>query len=343
MQFMDLPCAMPPKKAPGMEEVIFDLKARGVLRRTFEALHLIARRLPENLSGFRFPNGAVGSLGSTARAPYPGQSQDTDYDACWTLVHEFQHSLDFVVDHPSMLNGHFLDNYPLPFGHTFDAGDCYDGQAEILRRFEGFDRLPAPWTSYLEIIDTDNDGLADRDPRLPMDEARFGSDPQNKDTDNDGLSDLMEFCAGIYQGSDPACEDTDRDGTPDGEDPFPLARFNPTIPHQTLREGEIPGHLLSQGAFFDPNGNQGEIAVHAAWDEEFLYLTFEAQKPFRIEMALDGSGHLGRFESDKAVQEGSDVYAGDACLQAAFGSPYLLLKGQKLEKSRVLSMERDGK
>lgn len=354
---LDLQYLILPEEAPGNrggDLAVFerDLGYRGVLGRNFEALHIIAANLEENCSGYFFSNGAVGSLGHTAEAPYPGTDPEVDYRACWTFVHEFQHSLDSIVHKApqggSMLTCHFLDNYPLPEGEVFDAGDFYDGIGEILRRFEGYLSLPPPWTGYLETVDADADGMPDEDSRLPWDEARFGSDPDAADTDGDGRDDLAEFCAGLYSGADPRVPDTDGDAIPDGLDEYPLSDFSGVIPFGTLRKGEIPENRLSKGAFFDPAGCGKDLTIHASWDNDRLYFTFTSTKAFRIVVHIDGSGHLGPFESDRMVAmeapaaQGGDVYTREAALEAAFGNPYLYLGENILGEGWVQSMEKEG-
>jgi hypothetical protein len=267
-----------------------------------------------------------------------------DYAACWTLLHEFQHSLDSVLSRDGaaspMLKGHFLDNYPLAPGEVFDAGDFYAGQAELFQRFDQYLDLPEPWIAYLEAADQDQDSLPDQDPRLPADEARFGSDPGKGDTDGDGLADLAEFCAGIYSGSDPLSPDTDGDELPDPADPYPLSDFSGLLPHGTVLRGEIPPGLLSTGFFYCNREPCPTLVIHASWDERFLYFSFESSRPLDITIHLDGSGHLGPFESDGQV---SDVYTGEAALHLSFGNPLLLKGTTPVKGAKILSAEKKGK
>jgi hypothetical protein len=87
---------------------------------------------------------------------------------------------------------------------------------------------------FLLCIDADGDGLPDDDPRLPLDERRFGSDPTRKDTDGDGLDDLGEFIADRFAGSDPRRPDTDGDGLTDDVDPYPVVAIRPTLEYRPV-------------------------------------------------------------------------------------------------------------
>jgi hypothetical protein len=357
IHYLRLPGRPGVKDATGMSTLEKDLRDRGVLNLSFDAVHVVSKDLEENCSGYLFTNGAVGSMGVTAEAPFPDADPTVDYRACWTLVHEFQHTLDHLAAQAEsmlpMLSGHFLDNYPQPSGAVFDAGDFYAGQGEILRQYEGYLALPCPVSQCIETLDRDGDGLPDHDRRLPLDEFRFGSDPGKLDSDGDGLDDLEEFCAGLYGGSDPLDRDTDRDGLTDGADPYPLSRFYGVIPYGTPKPGQIPKGLLSEGVFHSTWKAMNDLSVHASWNEEALYLCFDSSRPLSIEIQLDGSGHLGRFESDRCVlpagpdreadQPGSDVYAEDAALGIAFGSPTVRCGPRLIEGARVLSAERDGR
>jgi len=220
-----------------------------------------------------------------------------------------------------LLEIHFHQNYPLPDGEVFDAGDVFAGLFEILRRYRGYPDLPAPWFRFIEVKDGDGDGLPDVDARLPCDEARFGSSPDEPDSDGDGLFDLEEYCSGVYRGGDPARADTDGDGTPDGADPYPLSTFSGVIPFGTPARGELPEGLLSRDVFFSgKSAVPRDVRVHASWDERALYFCLESPDRLEVFLHIDGSGRLGPFESDARIPspeggpEGSDVYARDAVL-----------------------------
>jgi len=290
-------------------------------------------------------------MGSDAEAFYPGTDPGTDYRACWTLVHELQHTLMIFSRRapggPPMLSGHFLDDVPLPAGMPPLPGPFYAGERETLARFRGYRRLPTPLRARLETRDGDGDGLPDADPRLPADEARFGSDPTRPDTDGDGLNDLEEFRAGIYGGTDPRRPDTDGDGLPDGIDPYPLEDFTGVIPRGTPLPGEAPPGRLSTGVFFSPSSPPPPFQVRASWDDRFLYLCFRSDRPLSVTIHLDGSGRLGPFASDRRIAPAGgqgppagDVYTGEAALRVEFGRSRLLRGTTPVAGARVLSLQR---
>jgi hypothetical protein len=82
----------------------------------------------------------------------------------------------------------------------------------------GSTTLPsAPSTTSPVVVDTDGDGLDDRD------EARYGTDPRRRDTDGDGLDDSDEVTACVVDRdparcSDPTSRDTDGDGLDDARE-----------------------------------------------------------------------------------------------------------------------------
>jgi len=343
-----LDAPLPRGAGPLIYAVENDLAKRGLLGDGIRLIHVIGPGLNLNCGGVRFANGAAVSFGGTATAAAPLRAAPGVLDVCWTIVHELQHSLQAVVDgsrpEPSMLSGHFLDNYPLPDGVVFDAGGLYDGQAALLRRYDGWDDLPAPWNGRLEAVDKDGDGLPDDDARWPADEKRFGSSDTAADTDGDGLGDLAEYCAGIYAGTDPAAPDTDGDGAADGSDSFPLSAFTGLIPHGAPAEGALPGRLLSRGVSFrSSEAAPADVKVLASWDAGGVYIGFDANGPFQVTIHLDGSGHLGPFHSDVRVAGSAgapprgDVYTGVSALRAVFGEPALYKGREPLEGGLVTS------
>ncbi|MBU0756152.1 MAG: hypothetical protein KJ645_13500 [Planctomycetes bacterium] len=344
----------PVEPGGGMEAIEKDLVRRGLLARNNPAIHVVAKNLVMNQSGYRFQNNAIGSQGFSADMPRPDRGSPVERKACWTLLHEIQHTLERIISEtegcPPILCGHFLDNYPLPPGEVFDAGSGYAGQREIFRIYTAYLEPSLKAFRICETLDRDQDGLPDQDGRLPIDEMRFGSDPQKQDTDEDGLTDLEELCAGLYQSSNPLAPDTDNDGIRDGEDPFPLSGFTGCIPFGTTRRGDLPAGLLSEELYFIQEHRPLRIAVYASWDFQFLYLAFRCEKAFRFLIHLDGSGHLGPFESDKKVsaapgvpntgtKAGSDVYTKEAVLSVAFGSPALLCGTHAVPGAEVFSAE----
>jgi hypothetical protein len=350
-----LDAPLPAGAGPLLFSVEHDLESRGFFVSNPGLIHVIGAGTKLNCGGGRMAGGTALSFGFTARAPaaFPnGPFSRTARDTCWTFIHEFQHSLDDVVNEmpgaADMLHGHFLDNYPLPQGTVFDAGDFYDGQAAILRAYGDFDAIGAPFGTRLEACDSDGDGLPDDDPRWPADENRLATGKDAADSDGDGLTDLAEFCAGIYSGTDPTRVDSDGDGVPDGQDPFPLSDFSGVIPFGTPPDGAMPEALLSSGvSFLSSEEAPGDVRVYASWDEDALFIGFDSTVPLRVEIFLDGSGRLGPFASDRLVKTAGDgqtagerrgdVYRAESSLRATFGQPLLAGGSRPLEEGLVSS------
>lgn len=139
----------------------------------------------------------------------------------------------------------------------------------------------------LLMADEDGDGVPDNDPRLPFDEARFGSDPRRTDTDLDGLDDLSEA---LY-GSDPRTADTDRDGLDDGRDPYPRYAFKNAIrstPSAKLDGVVEPGEYQESYAF-EVRGRRCEL--HLGWTREYLMIAWIAAAEsvsIRVDQNADG-------------------------------------------------------
>ncbi|MFO0984258.1 MAG: hypothetical protein U1E76_21470 [Planctomycetota bacterium] len=337
----------PDTRGPSMFAIEDDLRARGVGDDWYDAVHVIADNLSGCWGGFVILGHTGGSFGSACAVPFPPGLLAREAVA-WSFAHELMHSLALVIAQGSgnlkMWSHHFPDNYPLPDGITLDVGPHLDGLAKVLAAFDGYDAFKPPWDGYIEVVDTDRDGLADQDARLPIDEARLQTDPTEADTDHDGLSDLDELAAGLYQGSDPRNADTDGDGEVDGKDRFPLAAFSGTIRFSDaapVAPSARQAHLLA---------TVGAVEIHAWWD--LASLSFELRLPRACEVLvhLDGSGEDGRFESRgrfagstaSGPEARGDSYTDGSELVARVAQSSLLLRGEPVAGSHVLWREQDG-
>ncbi len=222
---------------------------------------------------------------------YPGEDPNVDYLAAWLFIHELQHSIDLVCYDKSGASEMWHGDRPLD--HAIRAGEEFSYQAEILRNFKGYLKIKSPWGRVEQAVDADGDRFPDNDPRLPMDEVRFGSDPSLPDTDGDGLDDLAEFMAGIYRGSDPQKADTDGDGIEDKVDPFPLHRISHEIPFFTPQfEGDwttwypVTRELdFSSARFLMDRPLSAKIYMN--WDENFLYFGCDMSAPAKLHLNID--------------------------------------------------------
>lgn len=222
---------------------------------------------------------------------YPGEDPGVDYLATWLFTHELQHSIDLVCYEKSGASEMWHGDKPLDY--AIQAGEEFSYQAEILRHFTGYLSIKSPWGRIEQARDADGDHLPDNDPRLPMDEVRFGSDTTRADSDGDGRDDLAEFMAGIYRGSHPGQADTDGDGMLDSQDPFPRHRISHEIPQITPQfEDEwntwfpLAVQLdFSSARFLMDRPLSAKVYVN--WDEDDLYFGCEMNAPAKLHLDID--------------------------------------------------------
>jgi hypothetical protein len=221
----------------------------------------------------------------------PGENPETNYLATWLFTHELQHSVDLICYEKSGISEMWHGDQPLDY--SIQAGEEFSYQAEIFRNFKNYLKIKSPWGQVEQAKDFDGDHFPDNDDRVPMDEARFGSDTTQVDTDNDDLNDLAEFMAGIYRSSDPQKTDTDGDGTNDKQDPFPLHLIHNEIPQMTPQFEDdwttwypLSFHLDYSSAKFlmDKPLN---AKTFMTWDENYLYFGCEIDAPADLHLDID--------------------------------------------------------
>jgi len=222
---------------------------------------------------------------------YPGENSQVNYGAAWLFTHEIQHSIDLVCYESSSVSEMWHGDKPLDY--SINAGEQFSYQAEIFRNFNKYLEIKSPWGKVDHSKDRDNDGLPDNDPRIPIDELRFGSDVSKPDTDSDGLNDLQEFMSGIYKGSDPKNNDTDNDGKIDNDDRFPLHNLNSDIPKMTpLMDSKWDSwYLISENLDFSMENFFLDIPlntkIYMCWDTNFLYFGCQMDAPADLHLDID--------------------------------------------------------
>lgn len=347
---------------PTMGYIAHDIETRGIENNEFDVIYATGRGLSGNWGGFMLL-GAGGAFGASGGVPITVRDTwKANYGLTWIFCHEFQHALDFVVigDQPFDMYGcHFYDNYPLGTRLPLDCGAHFDGIAQILRGYprNDYSDLKEPYTQRVETLDADQDGLPDYDPRFPVDEERFGSNPELADTDGDGLGDLAEFCAGNFFGSDPNNPDTDGDGIPDGRDTYPLyyrADRIPYLPGGHTIDGvlEPSWSLYTQGFIFTKDDDTIKARIYANYDENNLYIAIESNKPRKWFIELDASGEDGRWESPYRFKDADpsdpnssfgDVWAEGAAFVARPSKVQLTSKGKPVEGASIAVGTRNNK
>jgi len=202
----------------------------------------------------------------------------------WVFTHEFNHVVDAMMqssgvpeyshNHPGTTRA--LGEYLPPSGPDFDLNALLMQditKAKWLRLAQ-----VGVWGTKRSFLDSDGDGFANQDNRLPIDEVRFGSNINNQDSDGDGLTDLEEHYAGIWSSSNPTSSDTDGDGVADGLDTQPLYGFPTNIAFGSTAAGSTN---LNNYQFF---GAHNGMNIYANNDQS------------RLSMALDQIPFSGRYE-----------------------------------------------
>ncbi len=183
-------------------------------------------------------------------------------DTAWLATHEFHHGMEsfghlslsnreddrIVYDHPSPRyrknkgDGSFDEN---TWSTSGLHGEHWDVIAWWDRQITDPQWLRLMFGRTEVVTDADEDGFPDNDPRLPLDEKRFGSSPSKKMTDGE-ISDLNKvmlstWAPGPLQPTwvktgntgvhpNPKSADSDGDGILDRYDPYPLSPNTPLIP-----------------------------------------------------------------------------------------------------------------
>lgn len=186
-------------------------------------------------------------------------------------------------------------------------GEHWDGMAYWDRTLSDAQWLRLYFGRTIAVRDADQDGVPDDDPRLPLDEKRFGSSPRRAMTDG-RLNDLQKimlstWVPGPLQSSwikppfqailpKPTDPDSDGDGLNDDVDPQPLYPYEPVIVN-------LHPQLDGDGAEWTGvpvAGTMRRGGIDFSWkqakDEAGYYGLLRLQGPWRrIAVTLDGEGY----------------------------------------------------
>jgi hypothetical protein len=260
-----------------------------------------------------FPRGQIG------RSQYLGGG-----DAAWLTAHEVHHQLEskgsfslsnrederVVFNHyearrrVAKPDGAYEENTWATSGRH---GEHWSGMAYWDRKLSDAQWLRFYFGYAVVVRDGDEDGFPDDDPRLPLDERRFGSDPRNPQTDG-RIGDLAKAMLSTWtpaplQSSwikpefqafrpNPREEDSDGDGIPDDLDPYPLYPWPPFIYPMTP---DIDGAGFEWGGIpLSGEMQRGNMIVtfQQAHDEAGYYGLLTMDGPWqRISCVFDGEGH----------------------------------------------------
>jgi hypothetical protein len=262
-----------------------------------------------------------GTVGGGGLTSFAYSSFGSGGAPAWLFCHEYHHQIDAFFNRSGHLD--YPLNHPDATVQPGRYGQHWDCNAFFLRGWPEEAWFASRFGKVIWTDDADGDGVPDKDPALPFDEARLGSDASKRDTDGDGLSDLEELLAGTFRGAHPLEPDTDGDGAPDGADARPLdAAFAapPALRRGTPRlDGALgEGEWQSLGAF------RGiDAALFARWDEKALYVAARAARPARVFLEIDAANDGWFLEDDNRVFElaldGAAAAAGETAGSKADG------------------------
>ena len=279
--------------------------------------------------------------GDRSQQPVPGRTQFLGgSDISWLMTHEFKHQVEsqhrfsgLDQEYDRCIFCHYAPRFNAPMGQfwrwdtSYDHGRHYDGIAYQLRVMTENQFLRNMFGHVEVAKDADNDGVPDSDPRLPLDEARFGSDPKKLSTDGTGVTDLEKIMfakwvpaqnqpsrgkvfsdaysvmwelsclgntdRGLSYKENYACpsarsSDSDGDHIKDIDDPYPLYPWRPNAPLSTIT---IDGKT-DDWKDIEPVGQLRSHGLKAsakvAYDKDYLYYLFETEGPLeKIILAID--------------------------------------------------------
>jgi len=271
----------------------------------------------------------AGSGGGTygVEWPTPGRSHFLGgSDVAWLMTHEFHHQFESQYGNSGLdreddrvIFCHFSPQYPgWKWCTAFDHGEHWDGIAWDLRHLAPEQYFRNIYGEVALADDADRDGIPDFDPRLPLDEKRFGSSPRRADADRDGLADMGEILAsrwvtalnadlrkrvpGKWFVPDPTHPDSDSDGVPDGEDKYPIYPFKPEIQHGTAKvDGKLDEWPDKPDYWLEHEGIK--LNAWARWDKDYLYYALAIEGEWRkVTLVVDQ-------DADGFYVGGDNVYA----------------------------------
>ena len=252
-----------------------------------------------------------GSGGNTWGLPHDGSGisvWNAGGGNAWLFAHEYGHQLGIMGNNCGHIFhfNHFHWN-DLPG----DYGSHWDGNAYIAREFKASSYLANFYGSLAISTDSDNDGIPDDDPSVPLDEKRLGTKPYSPDSDNDGLRDLDEVMAAMWLFDLPTIGgrmvgpvyrpvafdiDSDDDGISDGRDPYPLYAFSTRVAKNTVTvDGEMTEQEWANNTKRVIVDEKVNGSFHVNWDDKYLYFGLaidakpESKQPPLMRIEIDGN------------------------------------------------------
>lgn len=268
-------------------------------------------------------------------------------DTAWLFAHEYGHSMsiNYLASCQYFHFNHFRWNY-----YPADYGEHWNGMAAMLREFSDVAYWALKYGRVVCVDDADEDGLPDNDPRCPLDEVRFGSDPTKADTDGDRLSDLEELMSTtglqhyaqafdmrqiepIYD-PNPAETDSDGDGIADGDDKYPVYPWQPTVyeAHVTVDGAIADDEWPTQGFRREMQDAAITGELRLAWDHDYLYVGViqnappEVETPAQLYVQVDGNNDGFTVSGDNIALWVTPKADGTAAVRTQFNDTIIRLK-----------------
>jgi hypothetical protein len=255
---------------------------------------------------------------------FPSRSQFlAGGDSAWLAAHEVHHQLESMGafslsnrEDERVVFNHYEPRrriaredgtiHEMTWTTSSRHGEHWDGMAYWDRTLTDAQWLRFYFGYPITVRDADEDGFPDDDPRLPLDERRFGSDPRLRATDG-RMNDLHKamlstWVPGPLQPSwtkpphqafrvDPRRMDNNGNGIPDFADPYPLYPWRPFVyPLQATVDGD-PAEWKEQPLAGSLRVADMDLAFHHAHHEAGYYGLFTLKGPWRrVMVTLDGEG-----------------------------------------------------
>ena len=279
--------------------------------------------------------------GDKSQTPAPGRSGFLGgSDMAWLLCHEYHHQKEsqygtsgLNTENDRVIFCHFAPIYKSAMGNNWrwdtalDHGEHWDGIAWELRAPTDTQYLRNMFGEIYVAKDTDNDGIPDDDFRLPLDEARFGSDPKKVSSDGTGMTDLEKAMTAkwvpslltnmrqkVYNpgyapmwkmaskkdlDSDATGEgyawpkakvkDSDGDGVNDIDDPYPIYPWEPIVKQAAVTVDGKNAEWESLPVIGHVKVAGVECTVKMAYDRDNLYYMMQLAGETRgITLNIDG-------------------------------------------------------
>jgi hypothetical protein len=237
-------------------------------------------------------DGAVAGSDYELASCYTGFGHGQKPGWYWFPVHEHGHLIHSMYMNSGFSTFAFPD---APWTMPGQFGEDFSFLAANYRRQPPRSWLALRSTTICQSVDADANGVPDDDPRVPLDEKRFGWRPS---LGGDCLARLM---AGVRMAGYPGGTDTDFRGQVHQLNPGELYWINRRVPKAAvvldgrLADGEW-SELYSVPNLTTPAEARGWQAVlYAGWDERHYYFAVKSNRPaiagFDLDAANDGWFH----------------------------------------------------